>query len=330
MKTFFKVVGGLLLVVLALVAGALVWLTLKKPAAHTPSAEKFEATPARLARGEYLVEHVSDCTGCHSDHLLTFGFPVKPGTSGQGGYIFDEKIGFPGVVAAENITPDPETGLGKWSDGEILRAMREGIDRNGDALFPMMPYEHLRHMSDEDAKSVVVYLRALPPIKHSVPDKHLSFPLNFIVKFIPKPLDGPVPQPDPANQLAYGKYLSVVGGCLECHTPHDDKNRLLEDQAYSGGWRMEGPWGTNYTANLTPAPHTFIGRATKEEFIGRFHAFAGMTAESAPVAQKGHNTVMPWLPYSRMTDQDLGAIFDYLKTVKPSPRVVNSFPDAKG
>src|SRR5258706_4060086 len=149
MKTFLKVVGGLLLVVLALVAGALVWLTLKKPAAHPPTAEKIEATPARLARGEYLVEHVSDCMGCHSDQLLTFSIPVKPGTEGEGGYIFDKKVGFPGVVAAQNITPDPDTGLGKWTDGEILRALREGVDKNGDALFPMMPYEHLRSLGDE-------------------------------------------------------------------------------------------------------------------------------------------------------------------------------------
>jgi mono/diheme cytochrome c family protein len=330
MKTLLKAVGGLLLVVLALAAGAFVWLTMKKPAAHPASTEKFEATPARLARGEYLVEHVSDCLGCHSDHLMTFGFPVKPGTKGIGGYVFDEKVGFPGVVSAQNITSDPETGLGKWTDGEVLRAIREGVDRNGDALFPMMPYVHLRSMSDEDAKSVVVYLRTLPPVNHAVPAKHLSFPLNFIVKFIPKPLDGPVPQPDPKDRLAYGKYLTTVGGCYECHTPHDDKNRLVENEPFSGGWKMEGPWGTVNTANLTPASHTYMGHATKEEFIGRFHAFAGITAENAPAVPPGRNTVMPWLAFSKMTDDDLGAIYDYLKTVRPNPRVVNSFPNAKG
>ncbi len=330
MKPLLKVVGGLFLIVFALVAGALVWLSLKKPAAHPPSAEKIEATPARLARGEYLVEHVADCMGCHSDHVIKFGVPVKPGTNGQGGYIFDKKLGFPGVVAAQNITSDPETGLGNWSDGEILRAMREGIDRNGDALFPMMPYQHFSHMSDEDAKAIVVYLRTVPAIKHAVPAKHLEFPLNFVVKFIPKPLEGPVPQPDPADALTHGKYLTIIGGCLECHSPHDDKNRLVAEQAYSGGWRMEGPWGTVNTANLTPGPHTYMGHATKAEFIGRFRAFAGMTADTAPEAPVGHNTVMPWLAFSHMTDQDLGAIFDFLKTLKPNPRVVVSFPNAKG
>ena len=330
MKTFFKVVGGLVLIVVALIAGALIWLSLKKPAARAASAEKIEVTPARMARGRYLVENVSNCVDCHSDHTTAYAFPIKPGTEGQGGYIFDKQIGFPGVVAAQNITPDPETGLGNWSDGEILRAVREGIDRNGDALFPMMPYQHFRYMSDEDAKAIVVYIRTLKPIHNQVPPKHLDFPVNFIAKFIPKPLDGPVSAPDPQkDHVEYGHYLARIGGCYECHTPHEDKGGLIESRPFAGGWEMKGPWGRVVTANITPAPHTFLGQASKEQFIGRFRSFAGFNASNAPIAPKGHNTVMPWLAFSQMTDEDLGAIYDYLKTVKPDAAVVNTFPDAK-
>ena len=328
MKTFFKIVGGVVLVVIALVGGGLAWLAMRKPAQHPASAEKIEATPARMARGEYLVLHVTDCLGCHSDHNLTFGLPLKPGTEGQGGYVFDKNIGFPGTVAAQNITSDPETGLGRWTDGEILRAMREGIDNKGDALFPMMPYVHMRLLSDEDAKSIVVYLRTLKPIRNQVADKHLDFPVNLIVKFIPKPLDGPVSAPDPSDTLKYGEYLSRIGGCYECHTPHEEKGGLIEAGAFSGGWEMKGPWGRNFTANLTPHPDTFIGRATKAEFIGRFRAFASLDPSNSPACPKGRNTVMPWLSYSKMTDQDLGAIYDYLRTVKPIANKVNTFPDA--
>ena len=330
MKTFFKVLGTALLVIVALLAGAVTWLSLKKPAQRPPSTEKIDATPERLARGKYLVEHVSDCLGCHSDHIATYGFPVKPGTEGTGGFIFDKKIGFPGIVAAQNITPDPIDGLGKWSDGEILRALREGIDRNGEALFPMMPYQHLSVMSDDDAKAVVAYLRTLKPLRNHVPPKTLEFPLNYIVKFIPKPLSGPVRTPDRKDTVAYGKYLAKIGGCYECHTPHDDKNRLIEAQAFSGGWEMAGPWGRNFTANLTPHPDNYMGRATKAEFIGRFRAFAGMNASNAPPAPPGRNTIMPWLAFSQMTDEDLGAIYDYLKTVPPVKKKINTFPDAKG
>lgn len=328
MRTILKALGVIVLIVIVIVAAALAWLTMKKPASRPPSSEKIESNPARLARGKYLAEAVANCLDCHSDHLTTYGFPIKPGTEGQGGYIFDKKLGFPGVVAAQNITPDPETGLGNWTDGEIMRAVREGVDKNGDGLFPMMPYEHYRVLSDEDAKSIVVYLRTLKPIRYSVPPKHLDFPVNFIAKFIPKPLDGPVSAPDPNDRLAYGQYLTSISGCYECHTPHDDKNQLDASRPFAGGWEMRGDFGRVFTANITPHPTTYMGRATKDEFIGRFKSFAGINATNAPPAPKGRNTVMPWLGFAHMSDDDLGAIYDYLKTVKPDPNKVDSFPDA--
>jgi len=328
MKTFFKIVGGVVLVVVALIAIGVIWLMAKKPASRAASAEKIEATPVRMARGKYLVEHVSPCLDCHSDHALKFGMPVKPGTEGQGGYIFDKQLGFPGVVAAQNITSDPEFGLGSWTDGEIIRAVREGVDRKGEALFPMMPYQHFRSMSDDDVKSVVVYIRTLKPIHKGVPDKHLDFPVNLMIKFAPKPVEGAVAAPDPHNSVAYGKYLTTIAGCYECHTPHDDHNALIADKPFAGGWDMKGPFGHNVTANLTPAG-AYMSHATKDEFIGRFKAFASMDASNAPETPLNHNTVMPWIGYAGMTENDLGAIYDYLKTVKPIENKVVTFPDAK-
>ncbi|HXA17408.1 MAG TPA: cytochrome C [Thermoanaerobaculia bacterium] len=328
MKTLLKVVGGVVLLVIALIACAVTWLAVRKPVSNPASAEKIEPTPERLARGKYVVEHVSDCLECHSDHVIKFGIPVKPGTEGQGGYIFDKNIGFPGVVAAQNITPDADFGLGSWSDGEILRAVREGIDRNGDALFPMMPYEHFRSMSDDDAKAVIVYLRTLKPIHKGVPAKHIDFPVNLFIKFAPKPVDGVVKTPDLYDSVAYGKYLTTIGGCYECHTPHDDKGVRIAEKAFSGGWEMKGPWGRNFTANLTPAGG-YMSHATKEEFIGRFKAFASMDANTSPEVPAGHNTVMSWAAFAGMTESDLGAIYDYLKTVKPIENKVVTFPDGK-
>jgi mono/diheme cytochrome c family protein len=326
-KTLLKVLGGLVLVVVALALCAFAFLALKKPAMRPASTEKVEATPERLARGEYLVHHASDCLGCHSDHVLTYGIPVKPGTEGQGGFTFAKEMGIPGNVTAPNITPDPETGLGRWSDGEIMRAIREGVDRDGQALFPMMPYAHLRTMSDEDVRSIVVYLRSMKPVKNQVAPRHLDFPVNYIVKMIPKPLDGPVAAPDRSNSVAYGQYLTRIGGCFECHTPHKDKGGPIEERAFSGGWEMKGPWGRNYTANLTPSG-PFMRSATKEQFIARFRAWSTVTADNAPPAAKGRNTIMPWIPFSKLTDEDLGAIYDYLKTVPPIDNKVNPFPDA--
>jgi mono/diheme cytochrome c family protein len=328
MKTFLKIVGGVVLAFVLLIACAVTWLAVRKPESRPASTAKVDASAAHLERGRYLVEHVSDCLGCHSDHLVKFGFPVKPGSEGEGGFVFDKNLGFPGIVAAQNITPDAEFGLGKWTDGEIMRAFREGVDRNGDALFPMMPYQHLRIMSDDDAQSVVTYLRTLKPIHKSVPAKHIDFPVNLFVKSAPKPVDGPVRAPDPHDSVAYGKYVSTIAGCYECHTPHDDHNSLIADKAFAGGWEMKGPWGRNFTANLTPAGR-YMSHATRDEFIGRFKAFASMTAETAPDTPPGRNTIMPWLAFGGMTENDLGAIYDYLKTVKPIENNVVTFPDAK-
>src|SRR5258706_11213195 len=288
MKTFLKIVGGVVLLVIALIACAVTWLAVRKPESRPASAEKIEATPERLARGRYLVEHVSDCLGCHSDHVTRFGFPVKPGTEGVGGYLFDKNIGFPGVVAAQNITCDAEFGLGKWSDGEIIRAFREGIDRHGDALFPMMPYEEMRTMSDDDAKAVVTYLRTLKPVHKGVPAKHIDFPVNLFVKFSPKPVDSVMTALDPHDGVSYGKYLAIIGGCPECHTPHDDKNALIADKPFARGWETKGPWGRNFTANLTPAGG-YMSHATKKEFIGRFKALTSKDTNKAYDAPARHN-----------------------------------------
>ena len=324
MKTFFKWLGIVVLVVVALGAAIVGWAVARNPSQRPASAEKIEATPARLARGKYLVHHVADCIGCHSHHTEGWAYPVKPGGEAIGGdFAWDEKIGFPGKLVAKNITPDPETGIGEWTDGEVLRAIREGVDREGKALFPIMPYVHYASMSDEDAKAIVVYLRTLRPVRNAVEAKVLNPPLNVIEKFIPKPLEGPVPDPDRTNTVAYGKYLATIGGCYECHTPHDNKGPIAAE-AFSGGWEMKGPWGRVVTSNITPHPDTFLGRASKEEFIGRFRATYDPNAKVPP----GRNTVMPWTAFSGMTDEDLGAIYEYLKTVAPSAKKVVAFPDA--
>jgi mono/diheme cytochrome c family protein len=328
MRTFFKVVGIVLLVVVALAAIGVSYLALRKPKQRPADAAKIAPTPERVARGHYLVNHVSICFDCHSERTYAYGLPFKPGREGVGGFVWNKDIAFPGVLPASNLTPDPETGLGQWTDGEILRAMREGVDREGNALFPIMPYQHFRHMSDEDAASIVAYLRTLQPKKYEEPERTIDPPLNFIEKFIPQPLDAPVPQPDRNDRLAYGKYLTTIGTCAECHTPKNDKGESIPGQEFAGGWEMHTPQFRVVTSNITPHPSTFVGRASKEEFIGRFRAFANYTADTAPEAPKGRNTLMPWISYSGMTDEDLGAIYDYLKTVPPVAKPVNAFPDA--
>jgi mono/diheme cytochrome c family protein len=325
-----RIVVRILLVLVVLVGGGLAWLALRSPAMRPPSNEKIASTPERLARGEYLVEHVADCMGCHSDHHWDrFAIPVKAGTKGQGGFPFDKKLGVPGLVQAQNVTQDREYGLGDWTDGEILRAVREGVNRKGEALFPMMPYEAFSEMSDEDAQALVVYLRTLEPVHRPVAPRKLDFPVNLLIKGAPKPLAGPVSAPDPKDTVAYGKYLVTIAGCPGCHTPHDDKGQPIPSAWFTGGWVMVGPWGRVVSANITPDPDNYMGQASRDEFIGRFKSFETLGGENAPVAPPGKNTVMPWPALAGMTREDLGAIYDYLKTLKPIKKKINPFPDAK-
>ena len=158
----------------------------------------------------------------------------------------------------------------------------------------------------------------------------LDFPVNLLVKFAPKPVTGPVRDADRVGHGgATASTSSRSAGCRECHSPHDDKGQLVAGTDFSGGWVMLGPWGRVVSANITPDPDNFMGRASREEFIGRFKSFEGLDGENAPVAPAGRNTVMPWARFAGMTREDLGAIYDYLKTLPPIQKKVDSFPDAK-
>lgn len=330
MKKLLKILGFAVIALVVVLGGAVAFLALKPPKMRPASIEKVEATPARLARGRYITLHVADCLTCHSEVDGTrFGIPAKPGTEGKGGFPFTKALGIPGVVCAQNITSDKETGLGNWTDGEIIRAIREGIDRNGQALFPMMQYQSFREMSDEDVKSVVVYVRTLPPVRNQVPLKKIDFPVNLFVKAAPRPVEGVLMTPNPqTDPFGYGSYLVTISSCRECHTPHDEKGQRIPSGDFSGGWEMRGPWGRVVTANITPHKDTYMGKATREEFIGRFKSFESLQGENSPIAPKGQNTVMPWLPLSGMTTEDLGLIYDYLKTIPPIEHKIVTFPDA--
>jgi cytochrome c553 len=321
-----RVLGGLAVAVVLVLGGAIGWLALRKPAQRPASTEAVARTPERLARGKFLAEDLCGCMDCHSEHREDlYSWPAKPETYGQGGFTFDEKLGIPGHVCAQNITPDPETGIGNWTDGEILRAMREGVAKDGRALFPMMPYPMLRAMSDEDARSIVVYLRSLKPIRKQTPEVRLDFPANLLVKLVPRPLAGPVQAPAPSDGVAYGKYLATLAGCVDCHTKHKN-GKLVEGMEFAGGWELRMPWGRVVPPNITPEPETGIGNLTRDSFVGRFKAFASL--DELPPAPKGRNTIMNWRSYGKLSEADLGAIYDYLRTVKSIKNKVNPYPDA--
>jgi mono/diheme cytochrome c family protein/cytochrome c2 len=321
MRTILK---SLAFLVIALVAVALIYLYGFLPRMRPAPDFKVEASPQVLARGEYLVKHVMLCNDCHSerDWTLYSGPAIPP--LGAGRPCMDKNTkavginfgmgGFPGRLCIRNITPDVETGIGSWTDGEVVRAIREGVSRDGEALFPIMPWFMYRHLSDEDAAAVIAYMRAQPAVKSFRPDRQLDFPLNIIFRFYPEPLSGPVDSPPRSDTVAYGRYLTKIARCEFCHTVRASRGELQpsQDRLMSGGVPFTMGTRTQYSMNLTPH-ETGLGTWTKERFIARFR----LTPVPFPVSREEENTEMDWAAFSGMTDEDLGAIWDYLQTLPP-------------
>ncbi|MDZ4695054.1 MAG: cytochrome C [Deltaproteobacteria bacterium] len=323
-----KVLVGIVALLMVVVGGAAAFLA-TKPSLRPASAETVERTPTRIARGEYLVNNVLLCMDCHSDRSMDrYTFPPSGKSLGGGGSLcWDENMkGMEGfTLCAPNITPDAETGIGAWTDGEIMRAVREGVNKDGNALFGLMPYTYYASLSEEDIRSVVSYLRTLAPMNNKVQERVLPTPLNLIVKLMPKPLAGDVAHPDENDSVALGKYLATVGNCLNCHTPVDEKHRLIPERAFAGGNEFSHKvFGTIFSANITPH-ETGMGNRTRAQFIALFKAFASPEAHTMKIEPTA-NTLMPWLSFAKMSDKDLGAIYDYLKTVPPIENVVQKRP----
>ncbi len=324
MKKILCWLAGIVLVAVLAVGGYLLYWVFKSPKAVPPKAIRVAVTPEKLARGRYLMTAVVDCFGCHAERDWSrFDGPIIPGTEGVGGPMPLE--GFPGELVVPNITPDPETGIGAWTDGEILRAFREGIGRDGRALFPLMPYPYYRHMSDEDAEAIVAYLRSLPPVKKKQRPTRIDFPVSLFIKSAPAPA-GTAPEPNRADRLAYGKYLTTIAGCKECHTP-DERGTLIPGKEFAGGrlFAFAGSPLRVYTANITPENDTGIGVWTEERFIRKFRSYLPYAEGESPKVGPESFTLMPWLAFCRMTDDDLKAIYAYLRTVKPVYNAVEKY-----
>ena len=306
-----KWIGISLLVIVLLVVGAISltigWRPFIGPKARPLTDRKFETTPERLARGKYLTENVLDCFACHSQRDWTkHDPPLIPGTEGGGQAPFPLE-GLPGKVYPPNITPDPETGAGNWTDDQLARASREGIGHDGRALFPMMPYENYRHLSDEDLASVIVYLQSLPPVHHLVPKTELIFPVKYLIRSVPQPITAPVPPPDLSTPIKRGEWLVRVAGCRDCHTPQKN-GQPLPGLDLAGGWVMQGPWGYVASANITPDP-SGISYYDEKLFLDVMHTGYVKARKLAPI--------MPWWVHRGMTDEDLKAMFAYLQTIPP-------------
>lgn len=314
MKTLLLIFGIILGLLVVVIVGGLLYLNIFFPKVGKAQNVTVESTPARLARGEYLVNNVASCTFCHGerDFSLLNG-PVKPETIAAGGEKWTEEMGLPGNFYAGNLTP---VGIGSYSDGELLRAITTGVNKNGKAHFPIMPYINYGLMDKEDIYSIIAYLRSLAPIKSNKPERSVKFPFSHIINIIPKEADLQ-PIPDKSNVVAYGKYLTTMASCNDCHTPMTDKGRFIEEKYMAGGMEFQMLGGIVRAVNITPDKETGLGEWTQDVFIARFKMYDDSSMQTIPVEHGEYNSFMPWLQYAGMTEEDLGAIFEYLQTIPP-------------
>ena len=261
---------------------------------------------ATIARGKYLAYGPAHCSGCHTPASDREKIMAGEELPFKGGLDFVLLIG---TLYSKNITPDNETGIGKVPDSVLARSLRYGVARDGRALFDFMPFHNL---SDEDLIAVLSFLRAQPAVKNAVPDNKLNFIGKAVKAFLIKPVgpEGEVSKSVKTDTTAeYGKYLAhFVTNCKGCHT-----NRSLMTGAYigpefAGGLKLEALDGSYcITPNITPDKETGrITSWTQEQFIARFRA---------PRVIKTSD--MPWDQFRKMSDDDLKAIYKYLRSLTP-------------
>jgi len=288
------------------------------PNVGPPMEETVERNAGRIERGKYLANHVTVCVDCHSSRDWSmFSGPLVPGSIGAGGEVFDRGLGFPGVFISRNITP---AGIGEMTDGQVIRAITCGVDRQNLPLFSIMPYLHYGKMDLEDVKAIVAYIRTLAPVESRLQNSQADFPMNFIIHTIPKKAEF-VTRPPESDSVAYGAYVTNAASCMDCHTVME-KGEYRTDLAFAGGFEFPMRNGSVVrSSNITPDA-TGIQSWTEEQFV---HRFKSMEGKRIPVSEGQFNTIMPWTMYGGMKESDLRAVYRYLRTVRPIENRVVKF-----
>jgi mono/diheme cytochrome c family protein len=267
------------------------------------SAQGTPSSPAEVARGKYVFGATGGC-GCHT---------VPKGPINAGGRKYDGPFG---TVYSSNITPDKQTGIGGWTDDQIIAAIRLGRRPNGERLLPVHPFPVFNGMAEEDLRGLVAFLRTTPAVNRANQPKKITVPL-FESVFLPTwlaafaPRETPPPKA-PTSGVARGEYLvKAVGHCGECHTPRtmtmaSDNGRFLAGTA-------KGP-EDQAISNITPDPDTGIGKWSVEEIAD--YLGGGLKPDGDVAGGLMGEVIEGTLAgYKHMTRADLVAIAQYLKSI---------------
>jgi mono/diheme cytochrome c family protein len=325
MKKFFKIliwaISGLILVMVVLVGYVQLNWNRKFDAPYP--AIKASTDPVLIERGKYLAFGPSHCAVCHvpMDKIRDVDNGLQIPLSGG----WEESFPGFGTFRAPNLTPDPETGIGKLTDEEIARTVRYGVKSTGHLLAPFMEFQG---MSDEDLTAVISFLRSQEPVKHKVEPSELSFVAKALVAFgLLKP-EGPENTPPRSvvrdSTAVYGKYLANnLGNCRSCHNAMDNMGKQIGPDFAGGGIFPPGAFSEGNTfvsPNLTPDEKTgAIALWDEATFVNRFRG--GRLYQGSP---------MPWGVFSRMDESDLKAIYRYLHSLDPVEHKVEKTVYAPG
>jgi mono/diheme cytochrome c family protein len=245
-----------------------------------------------LERGRYLVYGPAHCVSCHGDSL-------------SGGRRFD--LGIVGTVVAPNITSDPVAGVGARSDEDLVRSLRYGISHSGRPLIPFMAFADL---ADRDLQAIISFLRTVPAVPGAPQPNDLSWFGALAVNVMMKPQSPKAPPPaeiPPERSAAYGSYLAhTVANCHGCHTRRSKLTGAFVGPPFAGGMELEEAGATFTTPNITAAEGGLLRSLNEQQFVERFRMRARTPTQSP----------MPWTAYARMTDDELVAIYLYLKSDK--------------
>jgi len=268
-------------------------------------AAQAQAPQDAAKRGEYVFA-AAGCYGCHTD-VKGKGAPLAGGRALPTPF---------GTFYGPNITPHPQSGIGRWTEANFIRAMREGIRPDGSYYFPVFPYPSFTGISDADLKDLFAYLRSVAPVAQANKPHEVGFPFSWrflqfgwrLMYFEPGPL-----KPDPGRPAEWnrGSYLAnALGHCGECHTPRDSLGGLDHSRRFAG--TASGPEG-GAIPNITPAPRTGRPNYSVDDLVEVLRT--GMTADGDFVGGQMGEVIAE--STSKLTDADLRALATYLKALPP-------------
>lgn len=284
---------------------------------------------SRVERGRYLVNHVAQCFECHSP-LDDSADPLPlPNMLGSGDILNEET-----TLVAPNITPDADTGAGKWTDQQLSRAIREGVGHDGRRLSHQMPWHHYSVLTDEDVQAIIVYLRSLPPVSRRLPPNGAP-PETDVIEPVRPARDHELNTP-----VARGAYLIRLARCVYCHTPLDPEGVIDLERAFGGGRRFVHR--KNWYVAVDPDPQLKSESQKDVADLDDMVASVNITRDPSGLAHydtqvflrtvrtgkvngiRPLSTAMPWAFFRGMTDADLSAIFAYLQQLPPVQHKVSN------